>query len=324
MSNSSDVSLGALRLQARFRSDMQNNFAVSDAEFNSYISNSRKELFDLLVGAYGNNYYWATFYQFQTTNDQYYPFPDGTSNYQNANGSTAEKYYKMLGLDLQYSGSPSGWISIQRIELIERNKYAYPNTATSFLGYTNLKYTPIKDGIWITPLPTTGQVMRLWYIPTPPALQFILNSGLTLESNIVQLTDVTGLAVGMNVYGTGVTNGTTILSIDSNTNQLTISSTALGTYPTATLSYWSDATTVDGIAGWEEFIIIDAAIKSKIKQEEDFSGLYQQKMDMKARIESMAEGRDIGQAMHVSDALGINAYGANGFGGGGFDGLGGW
>lgn len=317
MSTSADVSLGALRLQSRQRSDMENNFAVSDAEFNSYISNSRKELFDLLVGAYGNNYYWASFYQFITTNEQYYPFPNGSPSFLNVDGTTADKYYKMIGLDLQYSGSPSGWISVQRIELIERNKYAYPNTATSFLGYTNIKYTTIKDGIWLTPLPMSGQVMRLWYIPTPPALQYILNSAITLASNVIQLTDVTGLSVGMNVYGSGITNGTTILSVDTGTNQITISTTALTTNGTATLSYWSDATLVDGIAGWEEYVIIDAAIKALIKQEQDYMPLYQQKMDMKARIESMVEGRDASQAMHVSDALSINNYGGGmGYGGG--------
>lgn len=319
MGNASDVSLGALRLQSRFRSDMQNNNAISDAEFNSYISNSRKELFDLLVSAYGNNYYWATFYQFTLTSEQYYPFPDGSADFLNVDGSIAEKYYKLLGIDLQYSGSPSGWISLQRIELIERNKYAYPNTATNFSGYTNLKYTPMKDGIWVTPLPMAGQLMRVWYVPTPPALQYMLSSSITLESSTITLSDVTGLTVGMNVYGTGITLGTTISAVNTTTNQITISTTAQATNPTATLSYWSDATTVDGIAGWEEYVIIDAAIKAKIKQEEDFQGLLLQKNDMKTRIESMAEGRDVGQASHTSDALSVNAYGT-GMGYGGWDG----
>lgn len=300
---------------------MQNNNAITDAEFNSYITNSRKELFDLLVGAYGNNYYWASFYQFFTTNAQYYPFPDGTATYKDINGNIADKYYKLLGLDLQYSGSPSGWISVQRIEPIERNKYAYPNTATNFVGYTNLKYFPIKDGVWLTPIPQTGQVIQVWYIPAPKSLQYLLSSSITLQQNIVQLSDVTGLTNGMNVYGNGISPSTTISSINSTTNQITISTLTTATNPSATLSYWSDATTVDGIAGWEEYVIIDAAIKAKIKRDLDFSGLKQQKDEMRMRIEAMAEGRDVGQASHVSDALSINSYGTGGFGGYG-DGMG--
>ena len=66
--------------------------------------------------------------------------------------------------------------------------------------------------------------------------------------------------------------------------------------------------------------MIDAAIKAQIKQENDFSGLALQKQAMKERIEAMAEARDVGQAMHVADAMSANSYpdynGWSGFGSG--------
>ena len=42
MSTSSQASLGALRLQAQQRADMENNPAISTAEWNQYISQSYK------------------------------------------------------------------------------------------------------------------------------------------------------------------------------------------------------------------------------------------------------------------------------------------
>lgn len=58
--------------------------------------------------------------------------------------------------------------------------------------------------------------------------------------------------------------------------------------------------TLDGINGWEEFIIIDAAIKCYVKQESDPSVLLVEKQAITARIESMARTRDVGQADRVS------------------------
>jgi hypothetical protein len=46
-----------------------------------------------------------------------------------------------------------------------------------------------------------------------------------------------------------------------------------------------------------------AAIKALIKQESDYSGLADQYNEVLRDIEALAEGRDAGQAQHVSDAL---------------------
>lgn len=102
MSTSSQASLGALRLQAQQRTGMENNNAITTSEWNQYASQSYKELYDLLISAYGNDYYVATQYQFNVTSNQQYPLPNGTPTYRNVNGTTAQKFYKLLGVDLQY------------------------------------------------------------------------------------------------------------------------------------------------------------------------------------------------------------------------------
>lgn len=317
MANASTASLGALRVQSRQRSDMENNFAVTDAEFNQYISQSYKELYDLLVAAYGDDYYVAPYYQFSTSGSQLYPLPDGSGNFLDVNGNTAAAFYKLLGLDLQYSGSPTGWVTLRRVELIERNKFGYPNTASTFTGYTNLVYRIEGSNIFIPPLPMGGQLLRAMYIPAPQNLVYLLSCPLTLGSPTITLSDTTGLTVGMQIYGLGFAPQTTVIGVTSST--VTLSTNALATYASSMIYFWSDATIVNGVSGWEEYIVIDAAIKAQIKQENDFSGLAGQKLAMQKRIEAMANGRDAGQAHHVSDALSINGWGDNdcGYGGGG-------
>lgn len=75
---------------------------------------------------------------------------------------------------------------------------------------------------------------------------------------------------------------------------------------------------VDGISGWTEYIIIDAAIKCMQKEESDVSVLMAQKQAMLERIEAAANNRDAGQPSTVSDSR-FNDYGWWG----GLDGMGG-
>lgn len=316
MSTSSDASLGAIRLQAQQRADLENNPAVSIPEWNQYISQSFKELYDLLIGAYGNDYYVATTYPFTLGSSQFVPLPDGTSTYTNSNGGVAQKFYKLLGVDLQYSASPSGYVSLRRFEFLERNKYAYPNVAVNWNGYTNLRYRLEGDNLYFIPVPMSGQSGRAWYIPAPTALQFQLAGNTNLQSGtITGLFSTVGLTAGMSVSGTGVPSGATISSVGLTTVLITASATASAN--SVILSFWSDATRMDGIAGWEEYIVVDAAMKAQIKQEGPFEPLLLQKNMMRERINSMAEGRDAGQAHHTTDALGANGN-FDGFDGGGW------
>ena len=322
MSLSSDVSLGSLRLQAKQRCDMLNNPFISDAEWNGYASQSYKELYDMLISAYGNDYYVATTYQFTTTNQQAYSLPDGSTNFHDTTGSVAAKFYKLLGVDLQYSSSPSGFVSLKRFEFIERNKYAYPNTSVNFVGYTNMRYRLQGNNLYLVPIPMTGQTCQVWYAPAPTSLQYMIQGGLTLSSTTVTVAQTVGLSIGMTVNGTSIPDNSTILSLAS--TSFIISNAATSTKASTTLSIWSDSTTLDGISGWEEYIIVDMCIKAKLKQEDDPQGFMLQKNELKARIEAMAEGRDIGQAFHVSDVVGANGLGDPGgpYGSGGLDG--GW
>lgn len=61
-----------------------------------------------------------------------------------------------------------------------------------------------------------------------------------------------------------------------------------------------DTDMLDGVSGWSEFIIVDAAIKALIKEESDVTTLVALRQDIVDRIESAAENRDAGEPDTIS------------------------
>lgn len=72
--------------------------------------------------------------------------------------------------------------------------------------------------------------------------------------------------------------------------------------------------TADGISGWTEYIICDAAIKCAQKEESDVSVLMAQKMGLIKRIEESAINRDVGQPDTISDTRSFTGRWGGGFG----------
>lgn len=327
MSTSSQVSLGAMRLAAQEASDFENNPAIPTEAWNQFISQSYKRLYDMLIAAYNNDYHVAPAYQFNLTNTQSYPLPDGSPKFINVNGHTAPKFYKLMGVDLQYSSSPNGWVTLKNFNFIEKNKYAYPNTTTNWNGYSNLRYKLQGNDLYIVPIPAQGQLAQIWYVPAPTNLQFRLPGYTVVSSNVIgSITDTTGLSVGMNI-SSNFTNGiipssTTITAISSTT--VTMSNSALSTQSATIFSAWSDATLMEGISGWDQFVIIDAARKAMTKKEFDATDMKQERDAMMSEIQGMAEARDVGQAFHTSDVLGSNTWSYDDDTGGGMGGGGGF
>jgi len=232
------VTLQSLRTQVRQRADQVNSQFITDAELNNYINESYAELYDLLVQKYSDNYYVAPPLLFQTNGqDLTYDLP--------------EDMYKMLGLDLALSNTLDSFVTLNKFQFRDRNKYAVPNFQ-SFYGVTNMLYCPLGNQILFNVVPSAGQTLRLWYIPK-----------------------ITYLV--------------------------------------------SDNDTLDGISGWQEYIIVDAAIKCMQKEESDCSVLLLQKQGLITRIEAAAENRDAGIPAKVVDGQYNDYYypvgNGSGFGG---------
>lgn len=68
-----------------------------------------------------------------------------------------------------------------------------------------------------------------------------------------------------------------------------------------------DTDIMDGISGWTEYVIVDAARKALAKEESDTSVLENEKMRLRLRIEESAVNRDAGQPDTVSDTRLMNS-----------------
>lgn len=75
----------------------------------------------------------------------------------------------------------------------------------------------------------------------------------------------------------------------------------------------ADDDTFDGVNGWEEYIVIDAAIKALQKEESDVSALMAQKTAIIQRIEAEAENRDAGSPARVGNSRNVNGWGYSDF-----------
>jgi hypothetical protein len=62
-----------------------------------------------------------------------------------------------------------------------------------------------------------------------------------------------------------------------------------------------DTDTIDGRSGWEEWVVIDAAMKLLAKEESDTSQLEREAQRVWARIMNVVENRDAGQGKRITD-----------------------
>lgn len=304
------VTLGGLRVQAQERADMVNSSFLSTSEWNRNIMGSYKELYDLLIAAYGNDYYVNQPVNFQTDgSSQLYALPDGSTSFKDASGAsiTPPGFYKLLGVDLALqAGNPGSYVTIRPFNFADRNRYAVPNFQ-SFYGVTNLRYRLQGDKIWFTPIPAARQTIQLWYVPRPSDILAEVICGFTSSSATVTCTDTSQLATGMTVEmpsGLSTTSvipdGTTISTITPNTS-FVMSQQATATRVNALVRAWKDSTTIDGVSGWEEYIIVDSALKAMGKEEDENNFMVISKQAMVQRLKDMAINRDAANPATVAD-----------------------
>lgn len=309
MGNTGLVTLGSLRIQAQQRADLANSGFISVPEWNQLLANSYKELFDLLVTSYGDDYMIAPPYTFLTVGQQQlYPLPDGSTTVDVVTGQTAQGFYKLVGLDLKVTSSPQAWLTMRPFEFTERNKY---NQAALYTpaGAPNYRYRVMGNNLWVTPVSTGQNQIQMWYVPRPTNLEVTVPVGTTSSSTTVTCTDTTQLFVGMSVsdliLAQGATStipaGATITAISANVS-FTVSAAATAT-TTLLVTCWSDQTTLDGISGWEEYVIVDAAMKAKVKEEKPIDELMAAKAALKQRVEDSAMNRDMSIPARVTDSV---------------------
>lgn len=208
----SNVTYLEIRTRIRQEAGMENSQFIKDDEMLYYVNSSMQELYDLLVNAYGNDYY-VTSLNFSTTG--------GVESM-----TLPSDFYKLIGVDIKFGGE---YYTLQRFNFNERNKFTQ---GTSFDA--DAQYRIVGNTLMFIPTPSGVYEGKLWYIP-------------------------------------------------------------------AATKFTGDSSTFDGINGWEEYIIIDTAIKCLGKEESDTSLLLNRKADMLRRIQKIAENRDIADPQTITD-----------------------
>lgn len=163
-----EYTLGQLRLMAQQRADRVNSNFVSTTEWNDYIRQSYFELYDILVTQY-EDYFVAPAASFVTDGVNYqYQLPNGLlSAFTNDSGSTftPQGFYKLMGVDLALNNAVNSFVTLNKFNFSDRNKFLYPNSASTIYGVFNMQYRVLGSLIEFIPTPTAGQKIRLWYVP---------------------------------------------------------------------------------------------------------------------------------------------------------------
>lgn len=163
------MSLSQIRLQAQQRADRVDSKFLTTQEWNTNINKAMFELYDLLITVY-EDYYLAPPIQFVANGTQYqFPLPDGLITFLNANNPaqtiTPPPFYKLMGVDLALNNAVNAYVTVNKFNFIDRNRFVYPNTASTIYGVFNLQYRVLGSNIVFIPTPSGGQSLRLWYIP---------------------------------------------------------------------------------------------------------------------------------------------------------------
>lgn len=164
-----EMTLAQIRLAAQQRADRVNSQFVTNPEWRSYINQSMFELYDLLVTVYEDYYRASPIVFFTNGTDNAYTLPNGSNSFFDAaNTSLAvipKPFYKLLGVDLGLNTANNAYVTINKFNFIDRNKFVYPNTASTIYGVFNLQYRVMGDKLQFIPTPSANQLIRLWYIP---------------------------------------------------------------------------------------------------------------------------------------------------------------
>lgn len=167
-SMSGEMSLGELRLRSQQKADRVGSNFVTTTEWNYMVNQSLFELWDILIDVY-EDYYLTAPYSFVTNGSaSAYPLPDGRLLFTNQFTGASEiapPFYKLWGVDLAANTSPQGWVTMNKFNPLDRNKYFYPNSQSTIYGVFNAQYRLLDKNIEFIPIPSGNQFIRIRYFP---------------------------------------------------------------------------------------------------------------------------------------------------------------
>ena len=281
------VSLTELRLLTRQRADQENSQFVNDIELTRYLNNSWGELYSLINENFNEDYFTTTSTVSMVSGTDTYDLPSD--------------FYKMRGVDLVVTSTES--VPLKRYNWAQRTRNALTVYARDY------KYRVQKGSIVFSPVPSTTDSVKLYYIPSPKRLLSKDTTAITRGTSTMWTTGshefvVGDLITGQNFLATDYNVDQTVTAIGANTVTTDLDSSGLAD-PT---SYGSIESRFDFYSGWDEYIIIDSAIKIMIKEEADATALLLQKNQLRERIITESQNRDAGEPEVVTDVVSYDKF----------------
>ena len=281
------VNLTELRTLTRQRADQENSQFVTDTELTRYLNNSWGELYNLIIENFNDDY-------FTTSNT--FSLTSGTDTY-----DLPSDFYKSRGVDLVVSSTES--VPLRRYNWAQRTR----NSVTVYAR--DYRYRIQKGSIVFTPSPSSNDSIKLWYIPSPKRLLSKTTTAITRGSTTMWTTGSHEFVVGDTITGQGFLAtdynvDQTVTAVGTNTVTTDLDSTGLAD-PT---SYGTIESRFDFYAGWDEYLIVDSAIKMQVKEEQDVTGLMVQKNQLVERIITESQNRDAGEPQVVTDVVSYEQF----------------
>lgn len=340
------VTLASLRTRVRRRADMVHSQFVTDAELNDWLREAYSELRDLLVQSYGEDYFAESVELTADGVSDSLPLPDdffkllGVDIYDGGEWRGLRRFsfnernldreplgpawwqrlrYRLRGNSLWFSRPPDGGTKV-RLWYVPRTPELTDAAAGSDLTVTVDGATT--GDVLFTAVTADGsppQFLLRYEVDYPGVASGVVNvpGGATDTGTAENLADVLGeLATGPNAFFSSVTSSGNVVSITINPHwqqtvpgfRFDLFSPSNGHFVVGSAS-GTKAATVDGVNGWEEYLVVDAAIKALQKEESDVSVLLAQKALLQRRIESAATNRDAAEPARVVDVTVTDVYG---------------
>lgn len=340
----SEMSLMELRLRAQQTADRVGSQFVTDPEWNAFIRLAMYELYDLLIGSYED--YFASAQVTLTTNgsQQYYPLPDGITNYPGNQLSTPSTIVANPTFTLSTSGS-----LVYEGDIYQNNGYQFTVTQnvliSEVLVYTNSIGTPQPSGT-LTKVSGSGpqylaysNVSWTYLGGRAPAFYKMVGVDLAVNTSTVNPAWVTLKKfnfIDRNKY-IYPNSTSTIYGVYNQAYRIMGQQIQFIPVPAGnqTIRLWyvprlpallqdSDLTTL-GYSGWLRYPIVRAAKYALDKEEgTDTSKLDAELLYLKQRIQEMASNRDVGEPDTISETRRDGIYGGTGWGNGMGGGNAGW
>ena len=281
------VSLSELRLLARQRADMENSQFISDDEWRRMINRSYAELYDLVVTSANSEDYFLKSDTISLVN--------GTDSY-----DLPADFYKMRGVDINSGGSSTP---------LRRYNFSQRNVGSLYAIASDMRYHVQGSKIIFNPTPSTSDTVTLWYIPSPKKFLEYTVTAITRGASTMWTIGAHNFAVddlldGVNfLVATDYNVNQKVTAVGANTVTTDLNSAGLAD-PTF---FGRIESRYDFYSGWDEYVIVSAAISALIKEEADVSALFAIKQQLSDRIIAVSEMRDLGEPTTVTDVSSYNA-----------------